>query len=478
MRLLEQRASSDIALIDAESGLAVSYRQLFERADSIAGRIGTDKSLVFVLARNDLLAVHVYAAVLRGGHAMAFLDGTRPVAEYGDLISAYRPAWLAGPEGTAAALVGLGEPPRSVEGLLGGEFIRLSPPTTPSLHPDLAVLLATSGTTGSRRYVRLSRRNIDANATSIADCLELDAAERPITSLPLHYSFGLSVLNSHWLVGASVVLSTDSVMQPSFWRDIHRYRCSSLAGVPYTYMMLERVGYRQMRLPSVRTMQQAGGPLDLRLTRIYAEHMTAKGGRLFVMYGQTEATARMAYVPPGSLVDKLGSAGTAIPGGRFWIDGLERIDFEETLAGEIVYEGPNVMMGYASAAADLAEGDDLHGVLRTGDTGYLDADGFLYVVGRSKRMAKVYGVRISLDELERSLQEHGPAAVVGSDDAILAYCAFGTDESLERLRRDVARHTHINKEAIRLRRVDGIPMSSSGKVDYRLLESKLDEQPA
>jgi acyl-CoA synthetase (AMP-forming)/AMP-acid ligase II len=331
-------------------------------------------------------------------------------------------------------------------------------------------MLATSGTTGSSKYVRLSAANVDANARSIASYIGLTPAERPVTSLPFHYSFGLSVLNSHWLAGATVVLTAESVVQRTFWDIVREHGCTSIAGVPYTYQMLERVGYRDMDLPSMRTMQQAGGALDRKLTAIYGEHMLRKGGRFFVMYGQTEATARIAWVPPDRLLEKLGSAGVAIPGGRLRIEPPEGMEAGSPPTGEVIYEGPNVMLGYAERRGDLQAGDQLQGVLRTGDIGYLDDDGFLFLTGRSKRIAKVFGLRVNLDEVELMLRESGPAAVIAGDEAIWGFCAFGSEASVMELRETLSHRLRIHRSALQLRHVSHIPVTASGKVDYREVE--------
>jgi acyl-CoA synthetase (AMP-forming)/AMP-acid ligase II len=353
---------------------------------------------------------------------------------------------------------------------LGGELVAMTDLERAELHPDLAVMLATSGTTGSNKYVRLSAANVEANARAIAGYLGLTSDERPITSMPLHYSFGLSVLNSHWLAGAAVVFSAESVMQRPFWDAVAEHGCTSIAGVPYTYQMLERIGYRDMELPAMRTMLQAGGALDRRLTALYGEHMASKGGRFFVMYGQTEATARIAFVPPDRLAEKVGSAGIAIPGGRLRIDAAAGRELGQPASGEVIYEGPNVMLGYAECGEDLSAGDELHGILRTGDIGYLDDEGFLFLTGRSKRIAKVFGLRINLDEVEAMLRESGPAAVIASDDVIWGLCAFGTPDSVAELRESLSRRLRIHRSALDLRHVADIPVSSSGKVDYREIE--------
>jgi long-chain acyl-CoA synthetase len=316
MSKLGLHTSDALAVVDGESAETLSYSELLDRATSAERAFGDRKSLVFLLCSNDLSTVTAYAATQVGGHAVALLDGSIPISAYAALITEYRPDRLIGPIGTRTTLEAAGIPARVVGDVQGYEIIQPEGLGRSELHPDLAVLLATSGTTGSQKYVRLSARNVESNAKAIADYIELTPQDRPVTSLPLHYSFGLSVLNSHWHAGATVVLTARSVIERAFWDVLREHLCTSLAGVPYTFRMLERVGYRDMDLPSVRTMQQAGGGLDRDLVETYRAHMSAKDGRLFVMYGQTEATARIAYVPPERLVDKAGSAGIAIPGGH------------------------------------------------------------------------------------------------------------------------------------------------------------------
>jgi long-chain acyl-CoA synthetase len=454
------------AVVSAASGEVLRYRDLEALGREVSAPLGHAKELLLLFCRNDAFTVAAYTGAVAAGHAVALLDGSSAPQLLADLVTTYRPAWLAGPPGMTERLGTCGVPVQAIMPVDGGELARTGYPSPGGLHPDLAVLLATSGTTGSRRFVRLSGTNVHANAESIARYLDLTPDERPITSLPLHYSFGLSVLNSHLFAGAAVVLTSDSVIQKPFWETFRAHGCTSLAGVPFTYQMLERIGFRELELPTLTTLQQAGGALDLRLTRAYAEHMASRGGRFFVMYGQTEATARIAYVPPERLLDKLGSAGIALPGGRLRIDAGAPASRGARATGEVVYDGPNVMMGYASGTADLNRGDDLHGELRTGDIGYLDEDGFLFLVGRSKRIAKVFGLRVNLDEVEVLLRESGPAAVVGAPDAIWAFCAFGTDEGLADLAGTLAHRYRLHPSALHFRRVEAIPTMDSGKIDY------------
>ena len=431
--------------------------------------MGAARDLVFLSTRNDAVTLTTYAAAILGGHPVALIDGRTDARTWSDLVRAYQPAVIAGSTGLSAHLEPAAVAIESVEMLHGTELIHTGYPQLPELHPDLALLLSTSGTTGSRKFVRLSMRNVESNARAIAALLELTPDERPITTLPLHYTFGLSVVNSHWLAGAGVVVTDETLFRPSFWEAFREHQCTSLAGVPFTYQLLERIGFREMALPSLRSLQQAGGALDIGLAHTYADFMAARGGRFFVMYGQTEATARIAYVPPDRLVDKAGSAGIAIPGGRLSIEPNGDIGPTDSPLGEVVYEGPNVMHGYAADREDLRRGDELHGVLHTGDIGYLDGDAYLFLVGRSKRIAKVFGHRINLDEVEAMLAQHGTVGAVEGSDSVWAFCSFGSPEAVTAAGDVLARRLRLNRSAVIMRHVDMLPATSAGKLDYQRL---------
>ncbi|MGX6604400.1 AMP-binding protein [Micromonosporaceae bacterium Da 78-11] len=329
---------------------------------------------------------------------------------------------------------------------------------TTDVHPDLALLLTTSGSTGNPKLVRLSRDAVHANAEQVADSLGITGADVAITTLPLFYSYGLSVLHSHLVRGATVVLERTGLMQREFWTAVTEHGVTSAAFVPSQYEMLRRLRFDPARYPALRTLTQAGGRLRAELITEFAQRMASVDGRLFVMYGQTEAAPRMAVLPPDRLTEKLGSVGVALPGAKFTVED-----------DEVVYHGPNVMMGYAETAADLARGDDLAGVLRTGDLGRLDDEGFLYLTGRIKRMAKVFGVRINLDDVERNF----PVAAVAGDDSLVVFAQDLPDRSSAELRSEIASWLGTHFTGVTVRGVDALPLLPTGKVDYRALEASL-----
>jgi acyl-CoA synthetase (AMP-forming)/AMP-acid ligase II len=431
--LLDGRRTS-AALIEHATGRVWTHAELALAADEMAGRLRAEaKDVVLVRARLDAATVVAYLGALRAGHAVLLADG-----ETAEIERRYTPRFVAAGSGVED---------------------RGAAPGAAVPHPDLAVLLSTSGTTGSPKLVRLSAAAVQANAAAIAAYLELGPQERALASLPLGYSYGLSVLNSHLLAGGAVVLPPDGVLRPSFWEAFARHACTSLAGVPYTYALMERVGWRRRAPPSLRTMTQAGGRMEPDAARSVAEELTRRGARLFVMYGQTEATARISYVPPELLASKPGSIGVAIPGGRLRVD-----------AGELVYHGPNVMLGYATSRADLARGDEYGGVLRTGDLGHVDDDGCFYVTGRLKRIAKVHGLRVNLDEVEAIVRGGGPAAALGAGEDRLAVFVEGDPDAA---RAALADGLALHGRSVLVHRVEGIPVTASGKVDYQALAREL-----
>ncbi|WP_433373640.1 AMP-binding protein [Actinoplanes sp. CA-142083] len=329
---------------------------------------------------------------------------------------------------------------------------------TGDVHPDLALLLTTSGSTGNPKLVRLSRDAVLTNAEQIATVLDIGPDDIAITTLPLFYSYGMSVLNSHLLRGATVILERTGIMQRDFWTAAVEHGATSMAFVPYQYEMLRRLRFDPAKYPALRKLTQAGGRLRTDLVSDFAQRMATVGGSLYVMYGTTEAAPRMATLPPSRLEEKLGSVGLALPGGSFSLDGEE-----------VVYSGPNVMMGYAETAADLAKGDEQGGVLHTGDLGRLDDEGFLFITGRAKRIGKVFGVRINLDDVEK----HFPVAAVPGEDKLNVFAEGISEDEARDLRTKISEWLGTHFSGVVVRSIESLPLLPNGKIDYRALEASL-----
>ena len=450
------QALESTAVIDARAGMQWTYAEVrrdvarFQASLPPVGR----KSLGLLTCQNRYECLVAYLAALNAGCALILVDATLNVDLLLGLLETYGPDWILAFQ-TEIALKGYRK-------VAGGEpwLLEHSLPQNLPLHPELSLLLSTSGSTGSPKLVRLTASNVAANAKSIAQYLSLTSGERPITSLPMSYSYGLSVINSHLHVGATIVFTDDGVLRREFWDAIDRYGCTSFAGVPYTYQMLLQTGLLKKKGASLKMLTQAGGRLEERYIQQMYELALARDWKFYVMYGQTEATARISYVPFERLAEKIGSVGIAIPEGSLGVD-------QET--GELLYSGPNVMMGYAESREDLAKGDELHSVLRTGDLARQDGDGFFYITGRLKRFLKLFGKRFNLDDAEKILSRQMSAAVAcyGRDDLLMTAVEGGEDSAS--LSRIVCETFDLPRTAVRVVSMTELPRTLNGKLDYQRL---------
>lgn len=328
------------------------------------------------------------------------------------------------------------------------------------VHPELALLMATSGSTGTPRVVRLSRRNVVSNARAIATVLDLGPTSRGLTSLPTTYCFGLSVVHSHLTVGGAVVLTSASVTDAGFGDLMRDAGVTALCGVPHTFALLDAIGFEDLDLADLRIVAQAGG----RLSPADVTRWRALGGRrgweFRVMYGQTEATARMSCQRPG---DPDHTVGRAIPGGSFRID--EPVDG----IGEVVYRGPNVMMGYADGPDRLARGPE-HTELFTGDRGHLE-NGRLVIDGRLRRVAKPFGVRVDLDAVDATLADAGlrTASVeipTERSSTTRIRVAVERPATARQVRRALSGGPAVPAPALEIVVVEALPLLASDKVDH------------
>lgn len=337
------------------------------------------------------------------------------------------------------------------------------------LNPELALLMSTSGTTGSPKLVRLSYQNLVSNASSISEYLNLGSAETAISTLPINYSFGLSIINSHLFAGGSIVITMESITQRKFWDLFKCFNVTSLSGVPYTFEILKKFRLLNTELPSLKTLTQAGGKLSNELIEYFAQFSTNKGIRFFVMYGQTEGTARLSYLSPQFIFDKIGSIGKPIPNGEFQIIDENGKKIEQPgISGQLIYKGQNVMLGYAECKEDLTRGNVNNSRLETGDIAFFDENGFYFIVGRIKRFIKLFGNRVNLDELERLLFVRGvESACTGIDNSLIIYILKPGDNTL--VKEFITNKLGIHFSVIDIRIIDEIPKNAAGKTLYSKL---------
>nr|CAD6630156.1 AMP-dependent synthetase [arsenite-oxidising bacterium NT-25] len=433
-------------------GDEISYARLAEMAEGFAHRQPAKASLVAVEMEATPVAVAAYLGALAAGHAVMPLPAGRS-----DLFSRLEDRFR----------------PSATWRRLGDGFRIIRHDHQPaSVHPDLALLLQTSGSTGEGRGVRLSLDAVQSNAAAIAQYLELQPSDRAALVLPLHYSYGLSVLHSHLASGASVWLAEMSVLDPAFAQELAGSGATSLAGVPHHFSLLSGAGLAESLPERIDSLTVAGGAMAPDAVRRWASIMKRRNGRFFVMYGQTEAVARIAYLPPHLAESHPEAVGKAIPGGSLLLrDGAGRELKEGEAEGELIYRGPNVMMGYAEAANDLAKGPELS-ELATGDVAKRGKDGLYRITGRLSRMSKIAGLRIGHDALERALSAAGHEAAVWGNDEGLQIAVRGQKEGVAAF---AARLSGVGEQHFHVVPCSEFPRHANGKIDYPALKRL--EQP-
>lgn len=423
----------------------LSYAELADLVCHKARELGAPRRLVLLETRNDLPTLVHYLAAMAADHVVLPVPAGR---DHATIVQTYDP-----------------------DIVIDGSGIHHRHNGRHCLHDDLALLLSTSGSTGSPKLVRLSHTNLCANAAAIADYLGIVETDRAATTLPMSYCYGLSVIHSHLLRGAGLILTDHSVVDDEFWELFRRHRGTTFAGVPYTFELLDRVGFDEIDLPDLRYVTQAGGRMPPGRVRQFAELGRRHGWELFVMYGATEATARMAYLPPQLASSHPRSIGQPIPGGSFTLEPLD--GWPDADIGELVYRGPNVMMGYAHGPDELALGKTVD-TLHTGDIARRGAAGLLEVVGRTSRFVKLYGLRIDLHRVESALREHGVTAFCTDDEDRLVVAA---EHSADDVQRVAAAAAGVPTGAVCAVTVTELPMLASGKPDYQTVR-ELAREPA
>lgn len=462
-----EQFKNNVAIID-EYGTDVSYEDLIEFGDKVASVI-SERSLVFVMCTNSIGSVAGYASFVNKGMVSVLLNAHLEKELLDNLVETYKPEYIWVPTEMCTEYEKYNV--QNVFSEYGYTLLKTTFDAKYELYDELCIMLTTSGSTGSPKFVRQSYKNVESNAKSIVQYLELNSSERPITTLPMNYTYGLSIINSHFMVGATLLVTDKGLMQKEFWKFFKGAEATSFGGVPYTYEMLERLRFFKMELPSLRYMTQAGGKLTPELHKKFAEYAEQKNVKFIVMYGQCEATARMGYLPAEKSLEKYGSMGIAIPGGKFKLIDVNGNDITEPhVTGELVYYGSNVTLGYAECGQDLIKGDERFGELCTGDMAQFDEDGYYYIVGRKKRFLKIYGNRVNLDEVDRMIKtkfDNIDVASAGIDDHMYI---FVTEE---RYANDVVKFvvekTGLNPAAFQSIVIDSIPKNDAGKTLYKEL---------
>jgi len=456
---LEKINKSAVAILDID-GNSFSYGDLIDFSALFQDQIGK-RTLIFILSENTIGSVAGYIACLQSEIVPLLINCKTEEKLIRNLIETYKPEYLWVPERYGAEFEY-----EVVWNQYGYNLIKTGF-NSPILHESLSLLLTTSGSTGSPKLVRHSYRNVVESAKNVGAIFDIKPVDRVMAILPVYYTMGLSVITSHLFAGATVLLFNGNLTDASFWKFLKDQKANNFTGVPFSFEILAKLRFFRMDLPDLKIISQGGGKLSNALFTDFAAYADKTGKKFIATYGQTEGTARMAYLPPEFAAIKTGSIGKAIPNGFLNLIGENGREITEPgIEGELVYRGPNVTMGYAVSDKDLQKGDERNGVLYTGDIAKMDDDGFFYISGRTSRFLKLYGMRISLDELEQLI----------SDEFLMETMCTGNDEKMniyitksdisDEVMAYVIRKTGLNHQSFEVNFKASLPRNEAGKIIY------------
>lgn len=456
---LNKHNDDSIALIDDQDN-QMTYGELKSFIEFFKTKV-EKRTLVFHFSENSVPSVSLYIACLQA-EVVPLLISPQTDAELTQaLINEYQPNYLILPQNLQSNFTG------QIIFESNGYSVLKTNHIVSMMHDDLAMLLPTSGSTGSPKLVRHSYLNINSSAKNVARFFNIETSDRAFAFLPMFYTMGLSVINSYLSAGASVLLVKSSMTDANFWSCLKNGNVTSITGVPYSFEILKKMRFFRMKLPSLKIITQGGGKLSAELYDDCLDFAQQNQIDFIPTYGQTEGTARMAFLEPTFAAQKKGSIGKAIPNGTLSVINEQGIEtFEGEATGEMVYRGENVTLGYANCKDDLLLGDERNGTLLTGDLVKRDEDGFYFVVGRKNRFLKLYGIRVALDEVENLVNNVFPLeCVCGGNDSLMK--VFITSEHhIKEVSEFISSKTGLFHQAFEVVYVQEIPRNETGKVIF------------
>ena len=446
--------NNNIAIID-ENNKKHSYKEIKQEIN-IFSKIIKERRLCFILCQNDFSTIIAYLGFLNSGSVVALIDKNIKSNSLQNLIKIYEPDYIFASNEKNKDKFENYEKINSTKKYL---FSRINTKKNKSkFHKDLCLLISTSGTTGSPKFVKLSYSNLESNTVSITKFLNIRSNDITITTLPLSYVYGLSILNTHLYRGGKIILNNSSVIQPDFWKKLNLFKVTNFGGVPYLYKLILKLKYLNNSYPNLKYLTIAGGKLEeknlIELNNILKKNKT----KLIVMYGAAEATARMSYLPYEYFEKKTNSIGIAIPGGKL------KIQKNVKKEGEIIFEGKNVFMGYAKNTKDLSTKKDNNLKLKTGDIGFKDKDGFFFIKGRKDRYVKIYGLRVNLDEIQNILLGNNIENICKFDGENKILVLLKNNINKDKIKKIILDHINLHPSIFRFRKVKKFKISKNFKV--------------
>ena len=438
----------------------IYYRDILDISFRLQKEI-KKRSLVFFLSENSVDSFCGYISLIRAGCVLMILDANIKEVDLKMLISKFEPQYIFCSKNNQKKIKD--RKFSLIYSLNSFDLLKNKKKLYYKINDKLMLMLSTSGSLSEPKFVKLSFENIKSNTKSIISYLNLNSKDCSITTMPMSYSYGLSVINSHFISGGSIVPNNFSIVDKKFWKLYSQIKLTNINGVPYFYEILCKVGFKRLLENKLRFITQAGGKIGNKVFNKVAGNCLKNNISFFLMYGQTEASPRISYhkVNNSDLNKGILPIGKPINGGRIYLKSADGSLIDQSnKEGELIYKGKNVFGGYAMKYEDL---ESFHNTneLATGDIAKKDENKIFYITGRKGRFVKVYGYRINLDFMEQKLNIKNHVACVGVNEKIYI---FSENKNL-----NIINYFNIPKNSFRIIFIKKIPLTNNGKVSYNQL---------
>ena len=461
MRILDslKKYKKNIAIISEKK--KISFFELDNYSNDLAKNLEKE-NLMFLICENNIESILFYLSSIKKNCALVLLEKNITNINLNNLISKYQPRYIFINKKNNYNLNKF----KKKKIYMNYALLENKKKIKIKINKDLKVLISTSGTTGNPKYVKLTKQNIDSNTLSVLKYLKINKKDTTITTLPMNYVYGLSIINTHLFAGARIVLNDYSVLDNRFWSSLIDNKITNINGVPYLYEILDKIKFLEKDLSSIKFFTQAGGKMEKTIQKKLIDFCLKNKKKIFFMYGAAEATARMSYLPWMCAKEKIGSIGKVIHGGKFWLEDKKGQKIKQSKKiGELIYSGKNVSPGYARSYHDLAENNDCD-ILRTGDFAKRDEDRFYYLLGRSDKFIKIQGNRLNLEDIEIYISSLGIKSVckLNKKNKITIFIEKNIDEKM--LLKKIKDKISIHPSNFLIKKINKFPINKNLKISY------------
>ncbi|MBL3547694.1 AMP-binding protein [Chryseobacterium sp. KMC2] len=456
MKILENViANKNLLLTDASTGNTIPVGTLYRSL----GLNPVEKGLIFLYNDNQLSSIEVLLNFYGTAHTIALL-GQKLHSEFKDRMEAeYRPKYIFDPSRDEVEGYSIRAFSDTVKIFMKDDY-----QSEITIHPEIKLLLSTSGTTGIPKLVKLSDENLYQNAVSILQYMPILESDVVPLNVPINFVYGFSIFTTNCMRAGRMVCTDKDIMQKAFWDEMEEYGYSTLGGVPFLYENLNRIGFFRKDSQSLRYLTHTGGVINGELRKTIFAYCLEFEKQFFAQYGQTEAGGRMAYLTTDGLLEEETSIGTPVYGGNFSID-------PDT--DELLFSHASIFGGYAHTLQDLSSYEQ-PAVLRTGDTAKKEDNGIYSITGRIKRIMKLFGIRLNLDEVEFILKnelEGNTFVCLNSNDKKIIVLYDNPEIDPQAITEIIKNKLRINPQYVRTEHIESFPLSQNGKINYPLLQN-------